>query len=198
MVSPHPPILRDGIPISICTLYKVTILRIDPLDTPLVGCDIEGAAFASLRASNMDARGLEVRRDHRSDAVARLEPLDLLLPHQISTREPVLIPVRAAMLTPASRNDGERFELAHRSSRKLSYTQGVEGMSLLDAEPCAIPPRASAAPSANGHPEDTQGLHQFVSRGVAPRRTFPSSLSPLPPLHTPPFGSGLAPLGLFA
>ena len=160
---PSLPILRDGILISICTLYQVTILRIDSFDTPLVGLDIEGASLAYLHPSDMDARGLEWGRDNCSDAVARLEPPHLLVPHQIPTWEPVLIPVRAAMAPSTCCHDGQRFELARRNSPKLSYTQGVEGVRLLDPEPGTVPPPAPAAPGEGGQPEDTQGLHQFVA-----------------------------------
>ncbi len=190
--------LRDGILIAICTLDQATILHIDPLDTPLVGLDIEGASLAYLYPSNMHARGLERGRHHRSDAIARLEPPHLLVPHQIATREPVPIPVRAAMLAPAFGDDGQRFEPARRNSRKLSYTQSVEGVRLLDTEPCPIPPRAPAAPGEGGHPEDTQGLHQFVSGCVDRCCIFEGGLCLLLHLRMPPFGSGLVPFGLVA
>ena len=195
---PSLPMLRGGILIAIGALDQVTIFGIDPLNLPLVGLDIEEAALAYLHPSDMDAHGLERGRHHRSDAVARLEPPHLLVPHQIATREPVLVPVRAAMAPPTCCHDGERFELARPNSRKLSYTQSVEGVRLLDPEPCPVPPRAPAAPGADGHPEDTQGLHQFVSGCVDRCCIFEGSLGLVLHLRMPPFGSGLVPFGLVA
>ena len=114
----------------------------------------------------MGPRRFERGWDDSPHPVSRFEPVCLLLACQITRREPILRKVRAAMLSSASCHDGERFVCAGLDSCELPYTQGVQGMGLLDSEPGAIPSGSPASPDAYRESEHAQGLDQLVSGGI--------------------------------
>ena len=183
-----------GILIPICSLHHLTVRRSNPIN----GADTKRPAFAHAQTSQVGSRCLEGLRHDRPHPVSCLKATDAFLAHQVAHREAVLVPVRAAVLSPAGGGDAERFQPARRNGLHLAYTQGVEGMRLLDAEPGTIPADPPARPGPDGKSADPQGLDQLEARRIDGRYILERVLRLGLYFRVAPLGSRLVPFGLIA
>src|SRR5260370_9660449 len=70
--------LHDSIPVPVSSLDQMNVSHVDPINVSASSLERKRTAFAHLDAPNMDTRRLELRRDHRSDAISCFETSHLL------------------------------------------------------------------------------------------------------------------------
>ena len=114
----------------------------------------------------MYTRGFEFGWNHRLHTIARFKAAHEFVSHQLAIWEALLGEVGAAMLPPSGRNDLERVQFADFHFRHLPDGQGIQRMSLFQAQTRTIPAGTPAAPGANRKPKTAQFLHQFVAGRV--------------------------------
>ena len=102
------------------------------------------------------------------------ETPDLLLAHEIATREATLVNVGATIASSPHRRDDHRLEPARIDPCKISHAERVQGVHFGETEARPVPARAPSAPGANGQPQLLELAQQRetrrVDRGGVPER----------------------------